>query len=152
MALYLNTVSNHYLELLNLFALVLDGQKGYTPDDPRWVECQDLAIKLFFHASSIFDLSQGTRVSLPAHYEPTFFFDFPSVAVLARAALDAYLTLFEVFLNQPRTTCSRFAMQSGIWLAWCCESVSPSTRPINLWLRSGLKPSDMGRSCARPSG
>jgi hypothetical protein len=113
MATDLNTITRDYLELLNLYSLMLDGQKGYTPDDSRWVDCQNLAVKLFFHASAIADLRQGTRINLASLDQTTFFYDFASVTVLARAALDCYLTLFEIFFEPA--SLDEFTFRHALW-------------------------------------
>lgn len=65
-------------------------------------DCQQLAAKLFFHAATIYWLRQGTKAPLPSLEEGAFFYDFPSVTVVTRAALETFLTLFEVFL-EPTT-------------------------------------------------
>jgi hypothetical protein len=57
-----------------------------------------LAAKLFFHSATLYWLRQGTKAPVPQP-EGANFYDFQSAAIIARATLETYLTMFEVFLE-----------------------------------------------------
>lgn len=94
---------DQYLRLLDLCYEAAQSLKGKQSTMPHMPDCQQLAAKLFMHAASIYWLAQGTRAPAPTSLGGACFYDFPSIAVLTRAALETYLTLFEVFL-EPATT------------------------------------------------
>ena len=89
---------NDFLLLLNLLYQVAQSLKGKIISDSRLVDVEKLAAKLFFHCSSIYWLRQGTKVPYPKP-KGADFYDFASVAVLSRTALETYLTMFEVFFE-----------------------------------------------------
>lgn len=91
--------TSHYPSYLSLMYQVVQSISGKPSIDPRWPDCQELAAKLFFHASTIHWLRQGTRAPLPGTNAQASFFDLTSVSVLARACLDTFLTLFHVFFS-----------------------------------------------------
>lgn len=103
-----------YLELLDLTYQVVDSLKGKRSSDIRWPDCQQLATKLFFHTSTIYWLMQGTRAPVPRSGRGAFFFDFASIAVLTRAVLETYLTMFEVFFEQKSE--DDFEFNHALWL------------------------------------
>lgn len=90
---------DEYLALLELSYEVAQSLAGGIPEDQRRPDCQMLAAKLYFHAASIHWLSQGTNAPVPRSNEGTAFIDGPSIAVLTRAAFEAYLTMYEVFFE-----------------------------------------------------
>lgn len=102
MSTQLTFSTDQYLQVLDLAYQVAQSLKGKPSADPRLPDCQQLAAKLFFHAATIYWLRQGTKAPLLSSEEGAFFYDFPSVTVLTRAALETFLTLFEVFL-EPTT-------------------------------------------------
>jgi len=107
--------AEEYLALLDLAYDVAQSIKGKRTGDRRLPDCQQLAAKLFMHASSIYWLSQGTRAPVPrALPTGTNFWDFPSVAVLTRAVLETYLNLYEVFFEPISEDEREFRYQ--IWL------------------------------------
>lgn len=107
--------TEEFLTLLDLTYDVAQALKGKKPADPRLLDCEQLAIKLFMHSASIYWLSQGTRAPVPtALPSGTDFCDFPSVAVLTRAVLETYLNLFEVFFEPITDDEREFRYQ--IWL------------------------------------
>jgi len=71
--------------------------KGKLSADRRWPDCQQLAIKIFFHAATIYSLRDATKTPLKSLDGGVNFFDFASAAVIARSAFDTYLTMFDVF-------------------------------------------------------
>jgi len=89
--------ASNYLPLLSLAFQVGQSIKGLLTRDPRWPDCQQLALKLCMHSASIYSLRRGTRIPLPEAGVNTEFYDLTSVAVLARACLDTFLKLFHVF-------------------------------------------------------
>ena len=88
-----------YLDLLELSFEVSNSLNGRRSTDKRLPDCQQLAAKLYFHVASVFWLNQGTEAPVPKSTNGSAFTDFPSIAVLSRAALETYLTLFEVFFE-----------------------------------------------------
>lgn len=90
---------DEYLLLLDLTYHVAQSLDGMKYPDQRFYDCNRLALKLFYHAATIHWLRQGTRAPVP---EPdgASFFDAGSVAVIARTALETYLTMFELFFEQ----------------------------------------------------
>jgi hypothetical protein len=87
--------------------------KGKQSTDSRLPDCQQLALKLFAHAATIYQLRQGTKISIPYSIQGVFFYDFGSVAVLTRAVIETYLTLFEVFF-EPATD-DEFEFNHALW-------------------------------------
>jgi hypothetical protein len=102
-----------YLQLLDLAYQVAQSLKRKPASDSRWPDCQQLATKLGFHAATVYALRQGTRAPLPSSASGANFFDFASVAVITRAALETYLTLFEVFFEP--TTDDEFEFSHALW-------------------------------------
>jgi len=129
-----------YLRLLDLCYEVAQSLKGTKSTVPHLPDCQQLAGKLFMHAASIWWLAQGTRAPAPESVGGADFYDFPSVAVLTRVALETYLTLFEVFL-EPETR-DEFEFNHALW------------QLSGFVLREGFVPSDpsLGEWAARSEG
>lgn len=90
-----------YRRVVRLFAEVLAAPKGPQLHHQRWIDCDWLAMKLFFHAASAYHLAQGTQLKSLVG-EAACFVDHASVKVLARAALEAYLVFCYVFV-QPES-------------------------------------------------
>src|SRR5271157_361509 len=90
---------NQFLEILDLAYEVAQSLEGKKTTDARLPDCQQLALKLFLHAATAYYLRQGTNVPAPIATNGFNFKDQASVAVIARAAFETYLTLFEVFLE-----------------------------------------------------
>jgi hypothetical protein len=109
-----SSVVDEYLGILDLAYDVAHSLNGTVPTDPKMRDCQQLAIKLFFHATSVYWLRQGTKAPVTEVQGGAFFFDFPSVTVLARAALETYLTMFEVFFEHGSDDEREFRYQ--LWL------------------------------------
>jgi len=93
------TTQEEYLLLLDLTYHVAQSLKGSTYPDPFFYDCNKLALKLFYHAATIYWLRQGSKALVP---EPdgALFFDVASVAVITRTVLETYLTMFELFFEQ----------------------------------------------------
>ncbi len=107
--------TDQYLQLLDLTYEVAQSLRGKPSPDNRWPDCQQLAAKLFFHAATVFWLREaGTKAPVPRSINGCSFHDFPSVAVLTRACLETYLTLFEVFF-EPVTE-DEFEFRHALWL------------------------------------
>ena len=88
-----------YIYLLNIFANVLEANKG-TPagNDDRILDAEGLAGKCFFHTSSLLYLLRSTNIP-----ELGFsFFDPGSINVIARAALESFLIFHYIFV-EPAT-------------------------------------------------
>ena len=98
---------------MNLLYQVAQALEGKSVADPRLPDCQQLATKLFFHSSSIYWLSQGTKTPFPKPQGANFF-DFASIVVLTRAVIETYLTMFEVFF-EPATDDEK-EYRHALWL------------------------------------
>jgi len=92
-------VQDDYLQLLDLVYQVAQSLEGKEHPDHRMHDCNQLAAKLFFHAATICWLRQGTKAPVPPQLDGADFYDFPTVAIIARATLETYLTMFEVFFE-----------------------------------------------------
>lgn len=99
-------LSGPYLQLLGLTYQVIQSLEGTTREirrpsgllvvDARWPLCQRLAIKMFLHAATIYQLRQATSAPVAGGIR---FFDHASVRITARSVLEIYLTMFEVFFQ-----------------------------------------------------
>lgn len=91
-----------YLKLLDLLFQVVEANKGpITGDDDRYLDAEGLAAKFFMHAASILYLSR--RIHIPDFPStPVRFIDSASIDVLARTALETFLTFYYVFFA-PKT-------------------------------------------------
>lgn len=107
------SIQADYLQLLNLAYEVAQSLKGKQSANPYLPDCQQLAAKLFFHAATIYQLRQGTIIPVPYSEGGSNFYDFPSVTVLARTTLEAYLTMFEVFFEP--VTDDEFEFKHALW-------------------------------------
>ncbi|NJO81769.1 MAG: hypothetical protein HC828_02670 [Blastochloris sp.] len=88
---------NDYIILLNIFAHVLEANKG-TPIEEKYLDGEGLASKCFFHASSLLYLLRSTQIpELGIN-----FFDPASINVVARSALESFLVFHYVFA-EPST-------------------------------------------------
>src|SRR5260221_10792360 len=106
---------DQYLQLLDLTYEVAQSLKGKKSPDPRLPDCQQLAVKLFFHAATVYQLrEESTKAPVPYSLNGSSFYDFPSIAVLTRAILETYLTLFEIFF-EPSTE-DEFEFNHALWL------------------------------------
>lgn len=91
-----------YMRLLHLLGGVVEANKGpLTGDDDRFWCAEGLATKFFLHAASVLYLSRETNISdFPS--APLQFDDPASIDVLARAALETFLTFHYIFVA-PKT-------------------------------------------------
>ncbi len=87
-----------YLALLELTYEVAQALTGKVSPDGRMPDSQHLALKLYTHGVSAHWLYQGSKSTVPASTGGSSFIDFSSIAVITRAALETYLTFFEVFV------------------------------------------------------
>jgi len=94
-------------------------------------EAQGLAYKLLFHASSIYQLAQGTNLPLKTSGQYVKVFDFASVAALARVAIETYAILHELYMIPTSDDERQFNLAvfrlSGITLL---EGWKPSAEPL----------------------
>src|SRR6266849_2188713 len=88
-----------YKALLDLYlrsAETIAGRRVEGPD--VWVaDAEYLAAKLVYHLASLLYLRAGTKLGTLAGAN-IHFFDFSSLAVLARSALETFLTFYFVFI------------------------------------------------------
>ncbi len=101
-----------YLSVLELAFEVAQALSGKVMDSRR-ADVESLALKLYAHGCTAHWLYQGTKVPVPASTGGSSFVDFSSMAVIARAALETYVTLYEVFV-QP-TTDDEFEFNYCLW-------------------------------------
>jgi hypothetical protein len=86
-----------YVRLLRLYSRRINEMADRVPEDPRLQDAQLLAFKLFFDAASALHLADGTCTTVVFGVQG-FFIDFSSMAVVARAALETYLTFHYTFV------------------------------------------------------
>ncbi len=103
----------NYLQLLDLTYQVAQSLEGKQAPDHILRDCNELGAKLFFHATTIYWLSQGTKAPVP---EPdgSFFYDFASVTVVTRTLLETYLSMFELFFES--VTDDEREFRHALWL------------------------------------
>jgi hypothetical protein len=112
MASQTESTVDRYLQLLDLTYQVAQSLQGKQSANQWMPDCQKLALKLFYHAATIYQLSQGTKAPVPQG--GSFFFDHASIAVITRSAVETYLTMFEVFIEP--TTDDEFEFRHALWL------------------------------------
>jgi hypothetical protein len=88
---------------------VVQSLEGTEFDDGRIPDVELLAFKLYSHAISSYWLYQGTEADVPKSAGGTNFIDNASIIVLTRAALETYLTFFEVFIEPKKDDEFEFA-------------------------------------------
>jgi len=113
MATEFDLSEEEYLSLLELAFEAAQALQGRVSPDGRRPDTQNLALKLFAHAATAHWLYKGTKSTMPASTNGASFIDFGSIAVLARAALETYLTFFEVFVS-PQDD-DEFEFQYCLW-------------------------------------
>lgn len=91
--------STDYNLLLELTYEVVQALKGKKVDDERSPYVQHLAFKLYSHATSSIWLYHGTKSLVPRSTNGSDFIDNGSIVVLARSALETYLSFYEVFIE-----------------------------------------------------
>lgn len=106
--------SSEYLQLLDLVYIVDQSLKGVKFDDFRVTDCEQLVAKIFIHASTVYYLANGTKTPVPFFSQGSWFFDFPSIAVLTRTIFETYLKLFEVFFDSISD--DEFEFRHAYWL------------------------------------
>ena len=109
------STKEEYLQLLDLTYEVVQSLKGKVVKDYRWTDCQQLATKIFFHATTVYWLrEEGTKAPVPYSAQGTSFYDFASSAVLTRVTLETYLVMYGVFF-EPETE-DEFEFNHAYWL------------------------------------
>lgn len=88
-----------YLLILDLFYQVVEFLKGNVPEDVRLPDVQALAFRLFSHASSVYWLYRGTRISIKSLVTEGKIVDFGSIVAITRASLETYRKFFEVYIS-----------------------------------------------------
>jgi hypothetical protein len=91
--------SNEYRDLLDLYVRAVQAMAGKpVASEKAWVaEAEHLAAKLFFHLASLLYLRGGTRFERLGGIDGHFY-DFASSAILARTAMETYLTFYFIFI------------------------------------------------------
>jgi len=88
-----------YIKLLKVLLQIGEANKGLPAGgDDRILDAEGLAQKVIFHAASVLYLSRSTTIREIG----ASFFDSASINVLGRAALEAFLVFYYVFVA-PRT-------------------------------------------------
>jgi hypothetical protein len=95
-----NTFGNEdFLEIFYLAIQVILSLQDEEVDD-RFAHSGQLVDKILNHAATIYWLRQGTKIpTISSPIEVPSFYDFASTAVIARATLETYLKLYEVFIK-----------------------------------------------------
>ncbi len=118
---------DEYLQMLDLMYQVAQSLKGKKHPDPRYHDCNRLALKLFFHAATIYWLRQGTKAPVPGP-GGAFFHDFASVSVITRTAVETYLTMYELFFEPVQEDEREFRHASWLLAGFVIrEGVRPSS-------------------------
>lgn len=86
-----------YLQLLDLLIEVIDALAGQRTNIYKMESCNNLAIKIYFHCSTIYYLKNGTKVNLPTLVDELFQIDFSSIMILTRTIFENFLKMCEVF-------------------------------------------------------
>lgn len=120
---------SEYLRILRLYAQCIESLKGTEAPDNRLFSAQDLANKMLDHALSLYALADGVDIG------PMLGWDGSLVAVasassLARAAVEAYLRFYYLFIEPENDDESEF--RYCVWrLAGLCirETVASEFPP-----------------------
>lgn len=104
---------DEYLQVLDLSYEVAQSLKGNPSEDPHLPDCQQLAVKLFMHCATCYWLSLGTKAPVAKSAGGANFFDFGSIAVITRAALETYISFFEVFIDPSDE--DEFEFRHSLW-------------------------------------
>jgi hypothetical protein len=93
-------VRPEYTRLITVFYATVDSKRGTKlPANDKWLfDAETLAVKIYYHIASILHLSFGTVVPGREGHKNTFF-DHASINVLARVALETYLTFFFIYCD-----------------------------------------------------
>ncbi|MBA7566529.1 hypothetical protein ES708_08220 [subsurface metagenome] len=104
-----------YPYLLKLYVGVVGSMAGMTIDsENEWLlACERISIKLFHHLATLYYLSEGTTLSNLETIRRMSFVDPASLAAVARAALQTYLTFYYNFID-PETPGERI-FRNKIW-------------------------------------
>lgn len=96
-------------ELLLIFGKVIESGKGILSEPAESaLVAEALANKAHLHAASAYWLSKGTRVERLLGPTEAVIFDVASVAVLARACMEAYVTFYYIFREPKNEDARRF--------------------------------------------
>lgn len=108
-------VQLEYTKLIALFYATVDSKRGTkSPENDKWLlDAEILAVKLYYHLASILHLSFGTVVPGREDHTNTFF-DHAFINVLARAALETYLTFFFIYCDSSSGTEER-KFRHSVW-------------------------------------
>lgn len=106
---------DEYLKLMEVFldcGNALQGKK--MPTDRSWqIYVEPIAMKCLYHLGSLYAIYNGTK--LPDMLgRPIGFIDFPSMAILTRAAFETYLTFHYIFVHPATVEEKRFLYD--IWV------------------------------------
>jgi len=108
-------VRPEYTKLITVFYATIDSKRGTKlPENDKWLfDAETLAVKLYYHLSSILHLSYGTIVPGREDHTNTFF-DHASINVLARVALETYLTFFFIYCDSSSGIAER-KFRHSVW-------------------------------------
>jgi hypothetical protein len=81
--------------------------------DPRMKDVQQLAMKLIYHATTLFHITRIPELLVPRITTEESIVDFSSAIVLGRTTLETYVTMFEVFF-EPHND-DEFEFQHALW-------------------------------------
>ena len=114
-----------YVILLDLFAKVINANKGYSvgdiSDGERLLDAHYLANKFIGHALTLLHLSEGTNVHDLPSFKGFSFIDSASIDVLTRASFEAFLVFHYVFFA-PTTT------EEKDYRYWCYKAAGLAER------------------------
>lgn len=99
-----------YRHVMDLYVRVIESMAGVriTRKNDWLIDCENLAIKLFYHVGTLYDLAKGTKLPKLGGVTRTGFVDHSSIAAVTRAALQTYLTFYYIFIAPHSDAEKRF--------------------------------------------
>lgn len=109
-----NVNREDFQRLLALNFAVVEALHVEGPQNQRSVDAEILSQKLFRHAVTAYALSEGTRTHIDGINGEVAFVDWPSVYVLARACMEAYLVFWYIFVEPANENESEFRYRAWV--------------------------------------
>lgn len=99
-----------YRHVMDLYVRVIESMAGVriTRKNEWLIDCENLAIKLFYHVGTLNYLARGTKLPKLGGVARTGFVDHSSIAAVTRSALQTYLTFYYIFIAPHSDAEKRF--------------------------------------------
>lgn len=88
-----------YPKLLNFYYEVVNSLKDSSLKDERMKDCENFAMKLFMHATTVQGLRNGTNITLAAFPKGANIADFASIFAIVRASIETYINMAELYFE-----------------------------------------------------